>query len=186
MHDDGPAQTFESFFATHRPRVVATLALVTGDEELARDATDEAMARALERWPRVSAMAAPAGWLYTVALNAARREGRRRAREREVLGRFVPAPSAGDAPGAAVEVWDLLRTLPERQRLAAVLRFGADLTEADIAVVMGVSRSTVSATLAAARRSLAPLLDDVDEHDDRSAGEDRSAADGAPIGGSDA
>jgi RNA polymerase sigma-70 factor (ECF subfamily) len=151
-------ETFEEFFSTHRARVVATLALVTGDEELARDATDEAMARALERWSRVRTMAAPAGWLYTVALNGARREGRRRRRERDALAGFVPIQGS-DPPGAAIEIWDLLRTLPERQRLAAVLRYGADLTEVEIAGVMGVTRSTVSATLAAARRSLAPLMD---------------------------
>ena len=60
----------------------------------------------------------------------------------------------------------------------AVLRYGADLTEADVAAVMGVTRSTVSATLAAVRRSLAPLLDDRDEHD--------AHDDAAPIGGTDA
>jgi DNA-directed RNA polymerase specialized sigma24 family protein len=48
--------------------------------------------------------------------------------------------------------------LPDRQRKAIVLRFVADLAEADIAVAMGATRGTVASTLAAARRRLAELL----------------------------
>ncbi len=45
--------------------------------------------------------------------------------------------------------------LPPRQRTAMVLRYVADLTEPEIAQAMGIRRSTVSATLAAARKRLA-------------------------------
>ena len=48
-----------------------------------------------------------------------------------------------------------MRSLPDRQRMAVVLRYLADLTEPDIATIMGVSRGTVASTLADARRSLA-------------------------------
>jgi RNA polymerase sigma-70 factor (ECF subfamily) len=42
--------------------------------------------------------------------------------------------------------------------MAVVLRYLADLTEPDIAIIMGVSRGTVASTLADARHSLAELL----------------------------
>jgi DNA-directed RNA polymerase specialized sigma24 family protein len=59
-------------------------------------------------------------------------------------------------------VWDVVRALPDRQRMAVVLRYVADLAEDDIAVAMGVTRGTVASTLAAARRSLAALLAEPD------------------------
>ena len=63
------------------------------------------------------------------------------------------------------EVWELVRALPERQRVAVVLRYVADLTEPDIAIAMGIARGTVASTLAAARERLAEILisDDVEE-----------------------
>jgi RNA polymerase sigma-70 factor (ECF subfamily) len=56
------------------------------------------------------------------------------------------------------EVWDLVRALPERQRVAIVLRYVADLTEPDIAAVMGIARGTVASTLASARDRLGEAL----------------------------
>jgi RNA polymerase sigma factor (sigma-70 family) len=53
-----------------------------------------------------------------------------------------------------VDFWVLLRSLPERQRIAAALRYGADLTETQIAQIMRVRRSTVSSALEAARTKL--------------------------------
>ena len=62
----------------------------------------------------------------------------------------------------ATDVWTAVKRLPDRQRLAVVLRYVADLPEADVAMVMGVARGTVSAALVAARARLQTLL--VDEH----------------------
>ena len=52
------------------------------------------------------------------------------------------------------ELWQAVGRLPRRQRTAIVLRYVADLPEADIAAAMGIARGTVAATLAAARRRL--------------------------------
>ena len=49
----------------------------------------------------------------------------------------------------------LVADLPLRQRTAVVLRYAADLPEADIARIMGVRRGTVAATLTQARQRLA-------------------------------
>ena len=59
-----------------------------------------------------------------------------------------------------LEVWDAVATLSDRQREAIVLRFVADLPEAEIARAMKVSRGTVASTLADARKSLAKYLAD--------------------------
>ncbi len=103
-------EPFESWYEREHPRMVATLLFATGDIDLASDGVDEACARALARWERVSAMEAPTGWAYRVALNHARRVARRRSIEHLVLRRSVPEPNV---PAPAGEVWDLVAALPE-------------------------------------------------------------------------
>jgi predicted RNA polymerase sigma factor len=51
---------------------------------LPRKSVDEAFARPLENWDRVSRMASPSGWTYTVALHHARRTARRLSMERHL------------------------------------------------------------------------------------------------------
>src|SRR4029079_18812786 len=113
-------------------------------------------------WKRVHAMESPGGWTQRVALNELRRRLRRRRVEAHLLPRFAGGDHELTPSG---EVWELVRALPERQRVAVVLRYVADLTEPDIAIAMGVARGTVASTLAAARARLAGVLinDDVEE-----------------------
>ena len=148
---------FERWYAAEHPRLFAALLVLTGSRDLAADATDEALARALQHWNRVSAMDSPEGWTYRVAVNVIRRTARRRALEQRVLRR-IAARHIPIAPAPAGETWVLVRSLPERQRTAVVLRYIADLTEPDIAMAMGITRGTVASTLADARRALATAL----------------------------
>jgi RNA polymerase sigma factor (sigma-70 family) len=155
-----PDATFESWYSREHPRLIATLLLITGDLDLATEGVDEAFARALERWGRVRSMASPTGWVYTVALNHARRSSRRKALERRLL---VRKPGTDRVPAPADEIWVLVAGLPIRQREVVVLRHVGDLREVDIAQVLGISRSTVSSTLADAHARLGQLLDDPPE-----------------------
>jgi RNA polymerase sigma-70 factor (ECF subfamily) len=140
---------------------VTTLVAVLGDVDVAREATDEAFARALERWTRVSAMESMDGWTYRVAYNVARRHWRRRALEQRLLHTRASETSV---PGPAGELWLMVRELPTRQALAVSLRHVGQLTEQEIADVMGVTRGTVSATLRAAYERLrVRVVDDVEE-----------------------
>lgn len=154
--------SFEAFYEEAHPRVRAALTVIVGDADAAADATDEAFARAYLHWHRVAAMEAPQAWVVKVGLNVARRRGRRRAMERTLLRR-IPTPAV--LPAQAGEVWLLVADLPPRQRTAIVLRYVADLTEAQIAAAMGVTRGTVSATLAAAKSRLASALADPNEEE---------------------
>ncbi len=147
---------FEDWYRREHPRMVATLWLAAGDIDLAREGVDEACARALARWDRVSEMAAPTGWAYAVALNHARRTARRRSFEHLVLRRSL---TQANVPETAVEIWSLVAALPARQRQVVVLRHVADLKEAEIAGLLRISRSTVSTTLRDAHKHLGHLLD---------------------------
>lgn len=100
-------------------------------------------------------MESPAGWTFRVALNALRRHQRRAALERRLLAR---RPPIAEVPAPAGEAWDVVRDLPTRQRTAVVLRYVVDLTQEEIAVAMGITRSTVSSLLADAHTNLAELI----------------------------
>ena len=102
-------EAFEDWYRREHPRMVATLLLATGDIELASEGVDEACARALVHWERVSAMEEPTGWAYRVALNHARRFARRRSLERLLVHRAAPEPNV---PPEASEVWGSWRACP--------------------------------------------------------------------------
>jgi RNA polymerase sigma-70 factor (ECF subfamily) len=150
---------FAQWYAGQHARLFTSLLVLSGDRELAAEATDEALSRALQHWDRVYKMGSPEAWTYQVAVNVVRRVARRRTLERRLLRRLAPSQVAAAPAG---EVWDVVRGLPERQRMAVVLRYVADLAEDDIATAMSITRGTVASTLAAARRSLAGLLAEPD------------------------
>lgn len=153
------AAEFEAWYTVEYPRVLTMLTVVVGSREMAVEATNEAFVRAWERWGRVSRMRSPGGWLYQVAVNVARRQARRRLMERELLRKASVSVEMGTPPaGLQPEVWDAVRSLPQRQRTAVALRYVFDYTEAQIAEIMRIRPGTVAATLSAARRQLAELL----------------------------
>jgi len=148
---------FEDWYPDAHGRVLATLLLVTGNLDIASDATDEAFCRALARWRTVSRTASPLAWTIRVAINVARRRARRANLEARLLRRH---PTPGVVPAPAGEAWEAIKDLPDRQRQVLVLRYVANLSENEIARTLGVSRSSISTSLTAARRNAAPLLCD--------------------------
>ena len=144
---------FETWYLREHPKVVAALTWVAGDPDLAAEATDEAFARAYASWHRVARMTSPGGWVYRVALNVVRRRMRR-----AVLEQRTATPPASVADVVDREIWAVVRQLPERQRVAVVLRYLLDLPEKEVATAMGISRGTVASALAAARGRLAAWL----------------------------
>jgi RNA polymerase sigma factor (sigma-70 family) len=144
---------FSSWYAGAAPRVLLTLRAVLGDELLAEEAVAEAFARAYGRWRKVSAMESPTGWVYVVALNHARSSARRRRRELDQAAEH-PGIETSPGPEPADPVWAAVGRLSTRARTAVALRYIADLPEAEVARLMGVSRGTVATTLHRARKAL--------------------------------
>jgi RNA polymerase sigma factor (sigma-70 family) len=163
--DFGASGDLSILFRQRRTALIATLAAISGDRDAAADAVDEAFVRAFERRARVEAMDSSAGWVLTVALNvlrrSKRRSGRRRLAEQGAAGTDWIAPS-----DPRHEVWAAVAALPRREREAVALRYLADLTEPQIAEVMGVAVGTVGATLTSARRRLAATLETADQEID--------------------
>lgn len=135
---------FESFYASAASRIRRTLAVILGDVELAGEATDEAMTRAYERWSRVSSLDNPAGWVYRVGLNWAKRQLRRRAYD----GSALMAPhSAEQPPPPDPRLWKALNGLSTDHRTVIVLRFGEDWSESQIAAALDIPVGTVKSRL---------------------------------------
>lgn len=124
---------------------------VLGSRDAADDVACEAMTRAWLAWGRVSGYA-PA-WVGRVSGNLALSVVRRRAR----AARLPWGPSSPPASAASDLRRDLvaaLRRLPRRQREVLVLRYLADLPEAEVAAALGCSVGTVKQHAHRALRAL--------------------------------
>ncbi len=141
-------------------RIVAGLIRLTGDWTVAEDATQDAFAAALARWPTDGVPDRPAAWLTTVARNRAidiLRSARTQQSKLELIG----------IEQASAETFDLtddrLRliftcchpALPLPARVALTLRTVAGLTVADIAAAFLVPEATMAQRLVRARRKIA-------------------------------
>jgi RNA polymerase sigma factor (sigma-70 family) len=139
-----PAGDQERFFRRVAPRLVGSLTLYCGDRLLAEEFAQEALARAIERWSRVGAMASPEAWTYRTAFNLARSSFRRSANERRARDRMSPVEQLPDA-AEAIAVREAVLALPPRQRAVIVSRFYLGLDVADTARVLRCRPGTVKA-----------------------------------------
>ena len=146
---------FDQFFLDHHTRLIACGVALSGDQERARDAAQEALTRAYRDWDKVSRLDHPGAWVRRVLVNLLIDEGRRTNRPRAHL-RAVDQHE--DTRPSESPLLAAIRTLPARQRTAVVLHYLDDLSIDDVAHVMGIATGTVKATLHQARSTLAIAL----------------------------
>jgi RNA polymerase sigma factor (sigma-70 family) len=127
---------FELQFPLLYRRAYGVAFVVVGDREEARDIAQETLARLHVHWGKVAEFAAP--WTVRVAGNLAVDSVRRRRRVRNVRVESVPGPDP-----QRVDLQRALLALPRRQRDVVILRYIADLPEADVARTLGCSVGTV-------------------------------------------
>jgi len=132
-------------------------------------AYQEALARALEHWGDVSAMASPEGWAYRTGVNLARSRFRRVVAERRARSRLGREPVPPDAADV-MAVREAVTALPERQRAVIIARFYLGLDVADTAAALGCRPGTVQAHTFKALANLrgAGLIDEEGAVRDRS------------------
>lgn len=138
----------------------------TGDPEAARDAVQDGFAQALRGRRSFRGSGSLDAWVARCVINAAH-DVRRSAKQTDVeLGDFATIDGGSSVDSAAPHadvaiVREAVRRLPERQRDALYLRFYLGFEYAAIAKTLGIEVGTVSATLHAARASLAQTLQEV-------------------------
>ncbi|HLF42547.1 MAG TPA: sigma-70 family RNA polymerase sigma factor [Acidimicrobiia bacterium] len=155
LSDPAFLPSFEGFYRASWQQIYRAVAISINDPDLGREAVDEAMVRAYERWKKVSTMANPEGWVFRVALNwAVSRLRRRKLRFRsgEPVG-FFQNPEMAD-----LRLVEAVRRLPHRQREVVVARYLLDMSEADTAQALGIPRGTVKSRLSRALSTLKEVL----------------------------
>lgn len=157
------ALDFDRFYREARPSVIRALAATLGSNELAVESTDEALARACQRWERVGRLDNPTGWVYRVGLNHAR-NGIRRTMRRLTHPVLDPVADAGMAPSADVGVVDpaiadALRSLSVDHRAVVVCRFVIGWSEEQTADALAIRPGTVKSRLSRALIKLERRLD---------------------------
>lgn len=153
MTDD---EAFTTFVASQSRRLVAHARYLGVPADEAPDLVQDVLVRCYPRWRRLAA-ADPYAYVARGVTNAAVDRLRRRARRPEVVVASVPdrmvAP-ADVASAALDEALRLLAVLPQREREIVVLRYFADLTQAQVADQLGIAVGTVKSTHASALERL--------------------------------
>ena len=128
---------FEEFLKGNERPLRQALTAACGIDQ-GREAAADALAYAWEHWDRVGAMANPAGYLFVVGRDRHRRRSRaRRSTLAFDLGGDRSEPWCEPALGAQ------LARLSDRERVTVLLANGFEWTLAEIAELLGVSKSTV-------------------------------------------
>jgi RNA polymerase sigma-70 factor (sigma-E family) len=153
-------EEFDVFASGAVIRLYRTAYLMVGDHHLAEDLAQDVLARVYVAWPKIHGD--PYGYAYRAIAHAA--SNRRRWRGRHPESPWPDGSGGGetDGPDEAVvardEVMGALRSLPARQRVIVVLRYYADLTEAQTAAALDISVGTVKSQHARALARLRGVL----------------------------
>lgn len=148
-------------YAAHRVRLVRMAVLLVDDVETAEDMVQDAFA-GLVKHGRLRDPQAALGYLRMAVVNNSRSALRRRRTVRAHVPRVEVAPSGPEATAVLREehreVIEALHQLPPRQREVLVLRYWSDLSEADIAETLGISRGGVKSSASRGLDALEKLL----------------------------
>jgi len=141
-------QPFERFYLEHRDGVLAHLRRLLG-AQAAEDAFQETFLRALRAYPKLKHADNLRAWVLTIATNVAV-DDRRRLRPQVP---DVPDIATLDEPLPREELRELTAGLPPTERAAVFLRYGYDLSYAQIGDALGSSTDAArQATSSGVRR----------------------------------
>lgn len=159
--DGGDLAQFDEFVALRLTPLYRYALVLTGNPHDAEDLVQEALTRTGLAWRRVRRKDDPEGYVRTTMARIMANRWRRPRRER----------LTAEPPDVPVEDHRLDRTtseesfdaalagLPRRMRAVLVLRYAEQLSEEEIAQVLGCSRGTVKSQASRALARLRPTLE---------------------------
>ena len=163
--DQDDYDDYRAFVDARYARLVRAAVLFGCREQDAEDAVQDALVRCYASWGRVRAADDRDAYVYRVLVNGITRGWRRRWRG-EIPYQELPEPTPSGDPATEVSLSHSIRASLQRlgpeQRQVLVLRYFADLTEAQIATVLGVPPGTVKSR---ASRAIAALSEDASVRD---------------------
>jgi RNA polymerase sigma-70 factor (ECF subfamily) len=160
---DGAAE--RALYDAHVDRVFRLAYRFTGDDELARDCTQETFIRAFERLASFRGEAKFSTWLHaiatSVALNALRKVKRFRHRETDLeAAARLPAAGRQTEPDLKRRLARAIDDLPAGYRAVFVMHDVEGYTHEEIGAALGIEAGTSKAQLSRARAKLREALAD--------------------------
>ena len=160
----------EALYLAHWHQLVRLSVLLVHDQGMAEEIVQDALVAVHQKWDRLTDQQKALAYLRQAVVNRSRSA----LRHRGVVSRYLARQQEPDtAPGADQSVLgdsrrrmvlDALQQLPRRQREVLALRYYLDLSEAEIADTLGISRGAVkshaSRGAAALRTHLGTLLEE--------------------------
>jgi RNA polymerase sigma factor (sigma-70 family) len=157
MMDAVAVPPFELFYERHRNEILAFLVRRLGRAR-AEDAFQETFLRALRAYGRLEHGRHLRAWVYTIASRVAiDAHGSGTAADWD-----APEVPVDDAPPAYAELAPLTDGLPPKERAAVVLRYGYDLSYAQIGAALGSSEEAARAAASSGVRKLRAKGEPVD------------------------
>lgn len=166
---EGDVRAFEKLVDLHQNMVIGTATRMLGNTEDAHDIAQQVFLRVWKSAPRYEATAKFTTWLFTILRNLVFNETRRRSRRREVPleqddDDHAPQQFADHTAPAADQITQqeeleqaldkAISALPEKQRLAVVLRRHEELPYEQICEILQMSLPAVKSLLFRARSEL--------------------------------
>lgn len=138
--------SFAELYANSYSSLVRLGYVLTGSREVAEDLVQDCFVRLHHHYDKLET---PERYAKQAVVNACKSHFRRAGRERDKrpLLYVVDGAASGTSPAQPGELHDVLLTLPYRQRAAIVLRFYSDLSEVEIAEVLGCRPGTVGSLI---------------------------------------
>lgn len=162
---------FSAYMSARQAALYRTAYLLVGDHAGAEDLLQNAFAKLYLSWDRIRDHGALDGWVRRVMVNEHHSLWRRAWKRREHSTATLPETGTHDSydDGLGGALWSFVQTLPPRQRSVVVLRYYEELSEAEVAEMLGISVGTVksqaSRALAGLRARAPRSLDPLDPHE---------------------
>ncbi len=157
----------ETLYLAHWDRMVRLSVLLVRDHGAAEEIVQDAFVALHQKWQRLDDHDKALAYLRQSVVNRSRSALRHRGVVHRYLARQAtptPLPGADDAVlgnARRARVLEGLRALPRRQREVLALRYFLDLSEADIAETLGISRGAVKSHASRGSAALRALLEDL-------------------------
>jgi RNA polymerase sigma-70 factor, ECF subfamily len=166
----GDREAFRALYGVYKDRVYSiALYFFHGDHAVAGDVTQQVFLKLMTSIGRFRGDAAFSTWLYRLVVNACLDVTRRRASDAIILAgsprETAGGPSAQEEAYARAQLAHSVRaaiaTLPQKYRIAVLLRYFEDLSYEQMAEALDCSMGTVASRLSRGHRMLAERLKNV-------------------------
>lgn len=150
-------------YLRYAPEGIRLAYLLTADRTLAEDLVQEAFAHVVGRFGHLRYPDAFGSYLRRTIVNLSHSHFRRLKVERAYLDTLARTPSTPTNPNEELDeaMYAALLRLPERQRVALVLRFYEDLSDVQTADALGCPPGTVRSLVARGMKTLRADLEGV-------------------------